>query len=402
MIGESWARIVGWCEQHAPEVVRTLRPPAGEEALAAAEAATGCEWPEDLRQWYRLHDGCREYPYSLLLAPWMPLPLEGIVQEARRLAALQADLDRMPWADPHAVERSGREPAGVVAAGFLSTSVPVAVDLQEGTLFVDTRPGRWSGCVTEREGADGRRWDSVTEMLGEIADVLEGGGTSGHLRATTVSRWLEWEHVPGPDREPREGSWPQEPEMSDEEAVARLRESQEPSATWDWSSELVAGEVEVEGPAGVPAEVEVSPGFEPDRVLLAAVLAEIDRNPVVEKVRDLPLGRLDALSWATQGAQSGVLASVLTRWGVDARSLVRVDGAMAYHLVGEGPYTAVDRGAGAALEALRLPLLNREPEGEALRDLSPGEFVDRWAEWAEAHHGDEEVSVDFLAWSRNR
>ena len=366
--------------------------------MAAAEAASGCEWPEDLRRWYRLHDGCREYPYSVLLAPWMPLPLAGIVKEVRHQADLLADLARMPWADPEALERSRTAPAGVVPVGFLSSFIPIAVDLQGGILYVDTRPGRWSGCVTESNDGSGRRWDSVTEMLAEIADVLEEGGVSGYCRRMTVSGWLEWKLVPGPNREPREGSWIEEPELSDEEAVRRLRESLDRPGPEDWFAETLEPAAEA---AAEPDETEPVLGFEPDTVLLEAVVAEIDRNPVAERVRDLPLSRLDALFWANHGAPSGFLSSVLFRWGVEEGSLVRLDGAMTYQLVGdEGQYSAVDRGAAAAVEALRMPLVGLGSEGAHLLDLSPGALVRRYADWGMAYYRDGQTELNFFEWSR--
>lgn len=401
MIEDSWARIVAWCEQHAPEAVRTLRPRAGEEALTAAEVASGCEWPEDLRRWYRLHDGCREYPYSVLLAPWMPLPLAGVVEEVRHQADLLADLVSMPWADPEAVERSRTEPAGVVPAGFLPSFVPIAVDLQGGTLYVDTRPGHWSGCVTEYGDDSGRRWDSVTEMVAEIAEVLEAGGVSGHHRPRTVSGWLEWGIVPGPNREPREGSWIEERELSDEEAVRRLRESQDLLGPEDRFVEP-AEPAEEKASEPQPQDTDPVPGFEPDTVLLEAVLAEIGRNPTVSKVCDLPLGRLDALFCANQGAPSGFLSSVLFGWGVEEEPLVRLDSAMTYQLVGhEEQYSAVDRGAAAAVEALRMPLVGLGSEGAHLLDLSPGELVRRYADCSVAYYRDGQTELDFFGWSQD-
>lgn len=338
----------------------------------------------------------------MLLAPWMPLPLTGVVEEARRQADGSADLASMPWADPEALERSRAEPAGVVPAAFLPSFVPIAVDLQGGTLYVDTRPGPWSGCVVEYGDDSGRRWDSVTEMVAEIADVLEAGGVSGHCRPRTVSGWLEWEIVPGPNREPREGSWIEEPELSDEEAIRRLRESQDLPGPEDWPAEPAEpAEIAEETASVSDSEGEPVAGFEPDPVLLAAVLAEIERNPVVERMRDLPLGRLDALFWANHGAPSGFLSSILFRWGVEEESLTRLDSAMTYQLVGDAEqYSALDRGAAAAVEALRMPLVGSGSEGAHLLDLPPGELVRRYAQWSVAYYREEQTKRNFFEWSQ--
>jgi cell wall assembly regulator SMI1 len=220
VVEESWSRIVTWCQQHAPEAVRSLRPAAGPEALAAAEVATGCVWPGQLRCWYEQHDGCQDYPYSLLLGPWMPLPLAGVVQEHRALLQRQVHALRSPYAEPddaQNLQEASRQPAGMVPSGFLPSFVPVAVNLDGGVLCVDTRPGPWSGCISVLGDEDGRWWDSVEEMLSETADVLEQGGLLDCYRPVSVSGYLEWQLVPGPGREPRDGSFPEEAEPSEED-----------------------------------------------------------------------------------------------------------------------------------------------------------------------------------------
>jgi cell wall assembly regulator SMI1 len=50
-VAESWARVVAWCEEHAPATAEAIRPPAGISALREAEALTGGSWPDDLRTW---------------------------------------------------------------------------------------------------------------------------------------------------------------------------------------------------------------------------------------------------------------------------------------------------------------------------------------------------------------
>jgi cell wall assembly regulator SMI1 len=54
---ESWRRIVAWYEANTPTGTLLLPPGASEGALAAAEAQLGFPLPDDLRSFYRLHDG---------------------------------------------------------------------------------------------------------------------------------------------------------------------------------------------------------------------------------------------------------------------------------------------------------------------------------------------------------
>jgi cell wall assembly regulator SMI1 len=58
----SWARIVGWCHDHAPETAAAIRPPADAALLTHAQQATSGSWPEALRTWYVLPDGTQRTP----------------------------------------------------------------------------------------------------------------------------------------------------------------------------------------------------------------------------------------------------------------------------------------------------------------------------------------------------
>ncbi|MGW5918504.1 hypothetical protein ACWFPY_05890 [Nocardia fluminea] len=67
------------------------------------------------------------------------------------------------------------EPAGIACELFLPEFIPIA-DRDGTTLFVDTRDGELSGCVSEytAEGASqGWLWPSIADMFGALADSLE-------------------------------------------------------------------------------------------------------------------------------------------------------------------------------------------------------------------------------------
>src|SRR3954467_14721384 len=52
-----WDRIHAWLRDNAPEVLASLRPGASEGAIRAAERELGVTLPEDVREFYRIHDG---------------------------------------------------------------------------------------------------------------------------------------------------------------------------------------------------------------------------------------------------------------------------------------------------------------------------------------------------------
>lgn len=53
----SWARIEAWLAEHAPASRRLLNPPVTDADLAEAEAVVGVEFPAQVRESLRCHDG---------------------------------------------------------------------------------------------------------------------------------------------------------------------------------------------------------------------------------------------------------------------------------------------------------------------------------------------------------
>jgi cell wall assembly regulator SMI1 len=214
-VAESWARVVGWCEGHAPATAEAIRPPAGISALREAEASTGGSWPDDLRTWYALADGTERTPAGYVLPFYCPLPLSAVIshwsmwQEAmafiagssrdqdadQRLRALGGTPEEMV----DVIARLESQPAGSAAGWFLPAFVPIAEDQSSSDMFVDTRPGPL-GCVTEyvKGNADsgGPVWLSVSAMLADLAEGLWAGGRVGRWgRPIVTDRELDWELV---------------------------------------------------------------------------------------------------------------------------------------------------------------------------------------------------------------
>ncbi|GGZ30906.1 SMI1/KNR4 family protein [Streptomyces poonensis] len=59
---QAWNRISGWLRVHAPVSYASIRPPAGQAAIDAAEARIGVPLPDDLRTLLSLADGCALEP----------------------------------------------------------------------------------------------------------------------------------------------------------------------------------------------------------------------------------------------------------------------------------------------------------------------------------------------------
>jgi len=207
-LAASWAHIVAWCRDHAPQTAAAIRPPAGPALLARAEAATGAVWPEDLRAWYRLADGTERTTAGRLLPFHRPLPLASVIEHWTMYQRIWADIaasspNGAEWSDTARLEA---EPAGTAALMFLPSFVPIAEDLGGDDLFVDTREGPLGGCVTAFAKGDadswGPRWGSVTAMLAELATGLEQGRAVGGWRPRVEDGRLGWDVVGGPTAPP--------------------------------------------------------------------------------------------------------------------------------------------------------------------------------------------------------
>lgn len=202
-VEESWRRIVVWLNAHAPQTATGIRPPASAEVLRAAEAAFPRQWPQDLRDWYRLHDGASSRRLFTGVLPGYAelLSLERIVVASRDYEEIFNDLteqDEDAFEDGSDADEAS---AGETAYRFLRSWVPIAEDGTACTMFVDCRDGEHHGCVTlfEREDADAGEpiWASVDAMLADLADALEHGRPCAGWRPRVNDGVLEWE--PGDD-----------------------------------------------------------------------------------------------------------------------------------------------------------------------------------------------------------
>lgn len=170
----NWARIIKWCEQHAPTTPTRLLPPAELEVVRVAETATGQTWPEQLRRWFALHDGgFTEYPVPLVVPSNEPLSVARTVQIHELLAREWQDMTD----DLGGTVALMAEPAGSEIETYLPAFIPIGDTGRGDYLAVDTRGGGRSGCVVEffNEGGTTLRWDSIEAMLDCTASALEQG-----------------------------------------------------------------------------------------------------------------------------------------------------------------------------------------------------------------------------------
>ncbi|MFE3291667.1 SMI1/KNR4 family protein [Rhodococcus sp. NPDC059234] len=188
----NWARIIRWCEQHAPKTPTRLLPPADLGAVRSAEAATAETWPEQLFQWFALHDGgYREYPIPLVLPSNEPLSVADAVETRHRLTRSWEDEAE----DLGGTEALMAEPAGSETEIYLPAFIPIGDTGAGDYLAVDTRGGDRSGCVIEffNEGGATFRWASIEAMLDCTASALEHGTDCVGWVALVEDGVLRWD-----------------------------------------------------------------------------------------------------------------------------------------------------------------------------------------------------------------
>lgn len=73
---EVWRRIEKWLEENHPEGLSELNAGASDELLRETERFVGVEFPEDVREFYKIHNGTSED--FCLIDGWILLPLEDV------------------------------------------------------------------------------------------------------------------------------------------------------------------------------------------------------------------------------------------------------------------------------------------------------------------------------------
>ncbi|MER5935746.1 SMI1/KNR4 family protein [Streptomyces sp. NPDC001928] len=187
----AWGRIEAWLSEHAPGSYRSLRAPAREGEIAAAEAEMGIVLPEGLKALLRLRDGAEGFEVEgddegevrpeQFLDGYALMSLEAIVGTHSR------------YADP---EVSRNEPG-------IEWCVPwAATDDRWSTLTVDAVDGPGRGQVGAFSWGGGFRRGgspSVAHYLDTVADALAAGtGMEGGLVPGIALGCLQWQDPGNP------------------------------------------------------------------------------------------------------------------------------------------------------------------------------------------------------------
>ncbi|WP_344320989.1 hypothetical protein [Streptomyces macrosporus] len=223
-VDESWDRIEAWLAEHAPVTYGTLRPPAREEDVEAAQRELGVAFHPDLIASLRRHDGTarrddRRNAEDVLEMPRPYGPLAGLddlVHGTLFLRSFGADPAEDFGADP--AEDFGADPAEDFAhdgsdreedAGWRRAWLPITLGIgrdTRGGLFLSCREGARYGALgrySDEEPPSFTPWTSLRRFLAALADSLETRRPIDGAVPVAFDGRLLWEDVPEPLVEPR-------------------------------------------------------------------------------------------------------------------------------------------------------------------------------------------------------
>ncbi|WP_024794347.1 SMI1/KNR4 family protein [Tomitella biformata] len=191
-VAVQWSRIAEWMGENLPAVPIVGADP---DRIARAEAATGVKWPAELIELFEDVNGLPLDSSAPILPGHGFFDLDRMLGERQMMLDVASRLDD-GWLREEAVGSQAGDTAGMILPEF----IPIA-GLDNYYLFVDTRPGELSGCVTEfaDEGADGSgpRWLSISAMLADLANSLETGEVfAWGMKPMIVDGMLEWRYEP--------------------------------------------------------------------------------------------------------------------------------------------------------------------------------------------------------------
>lgn len=172
-----WESLQAVLEQVAPATAASFRPGASSREIDEAEAATGCRWQPELREWFSVQNGQVDTPESdggELLSKQQFFSLERAVSERLELLAFsqqRADASPDLYEGGLAAMAARYRTAGSVTELFLPTYIPISGE--DGLdNFCDTRDGNLNGCVSfwayDAGGTSPHLWPSISDMLTAI------------------------------------------------------------------------------------------------------------------------------------------------------------------------------------------------------------------------------------------
>ncbi|MFG3510011.1 SMI1/KNR4 family protein [Streptomyces sp. NPDC047821] len=167
LVQDSWTRIDAWLREHAPRTFATLRPPAGDGEITAAQQELGVTFPPDLVASLLRHNGALEGPEAFRFSSGdRLLGVSGILGDTGFMRGIGQGLD------------------GETEDYWLHDYVKFgSYDVTSDGLLVDCRTGRDSfgaiGRFFDETGTRFGKADSLGEYLAKEADQLERGQDAG-------------------------------------------------------------------------------------------------------------------------------------------------------------------------------------------------------------------------------
>ncbi|WP_090770845.1 SMI1/KNR4 family protein [Nonomuraea maritima] len=183
-VNRQWRRIEGWLRKNAPRTHRTLGRPARPRTIAAAEAATGRRFPDDLRASLLRHDGSVDVQDARYFGFLGTAPLSASTIAASWLE-MCAFHDAIGDGDPGSVGWDG----SMLPVGYGETSNYLVIDL------VHKKVGEIDLEDSMESEPGGIRIRSYYALLKATADAMETGGSVGYWQPGVLNGELDWKIV---------------------------------------------------------------------------------------------------------------------------------------------------------------------------------------------------------------
>jgi cell wall assembly regulator SMI1 len=194
-LSHAWAELMTELDARAPASRSDVRPGTS-DGPELVERELGIALPNELREWFTLHEGTGMRWDTMLLPSTLILSPSEAVDDSRLICNVWSEesLESAQMAREQPTE------AGEIVYTWPAEYVMVGADGCGGGLFVDTRPGSRQGCVrwwdkTEADDdyGEGPIALSLAALIHTIAASLRDGTPAMHgLTATIQDGRLQW------------------------------------------------------------------------------------------------------------------------------------------------------------------------------------------------------------------
>ncbi|MBT2269695.1 MULTISPECIES: SMI1/KNR4 family protein [Rhodococcus erythropolis group] len=205
-VTDAWNAYMGVLRDCAPVTAAAVRAPRVLADREAAEGATA-RWPEELREFFSLHDGqpfrSKDDQFVGEVLPGVELlSLDRVVSLHQLCREMLHPIDYLGPDWPATVRA---QHAGETAEMFLPAYIPFAEDGAGDFLYVDTREGEQHGCIRSFAAAvadeSGPLFGSLSEYVDSVRRSVESGSEHSYLVPSVTEGVLAWD-VDFSDRPP--------------------------------------------------------------------------------------------------------------------------------------------------------------------------------------------------------